>query len=252
MARERVVMATMILLLLVLWAGFLVHRAPRFPGSLTGGVLAISGALLMVSFSVAYSAVKRFPGLRAKLGKRITMGDVLTWHVYTGALGALLAILHTGHRFESNLGTALTASVLVATFSGYLGRHLLGRVSLELREKRELLVSLQASYNEAVAELARELTPATSAEHVGGSPLQRLRLLIRPVGSGSGADDAAHRAVRAAEAIAQMEYSITSHDRLKRLSSKWLKLHIVAALVFYFLLALHVWASIHFGLRWFQ
>lgn len=252
MARERMVVATMIVLLLVLWAGFLVHRAPRFPGSLTGGVLAISGALLMVLFSVAYSAVKRFPALRAKLGKRITMGDVLTWHVYTGALGALLAILHTGHRFESNLGMALTASVLVATFSGYLGRHLLGRVSLELREKRELLVSLQASYNEAVAELAREPTPATSAEPGRQSPLQRLRLLVRLAGPGSGPNDTSLRAVRAAEAIAQMEYSITSHDRLKRLSSKWLKLHIVAALVFYVLLALHVWASIHFGLRWFQ
>lgn len=253
MARERLVMTTMIVLLLVLWAGFLVHRAPRFPGSLTGGMLAVSGALLMITFSIAYSAVKRVPWLRAKVTKRITMADLLTWHVYTGALGALLAILHTGHRFESNLGMALTASMLVATFSGYVGRHLLGRVSLELREKREMLIILQTSYNEAVEELARNPMPIPAPEESGGRTLlQRLRVIAQSTGSAPGAASVSVRAFRAAEAIADMEYSITSHDRLKRLSLQWLKLHIVAALVFYALLGFHVWAAIHFGLRWFQ
>lgn len=243
---------TFVLLLFVLWAGFLVHRAPRFPGSLTAGVLAISGALLMVGSSLAYSAVKRFPALRGRLGDRVTMGDLLTWHVYTGAVGAVLAILHTGHRFESNLGMALTASMLVTTFSGYFGRHLLGRVSLDMREKKDLLSSLQGSYNDAVAVMAANPTPLAGASDRNRRRLLTQLLAIPRPGEPITEMDAPLRAAGLAEAIAELEYSITSHDRLTRLTSAWLKLHITAAIVFYALLALHVWSAIHFGLRWFQ
>ena len=246
------VAGSFVLVLFVLWAGFLVHRAPRFPGSLTGGVLAVSGAVLMVVASLAYSAVKRFPALWGMHGKRVTMGNLLTWHVYAGALGAVLAILHTGHRFESNLGMALTASMLVVIFSGYFGRHLLERVSQDLREKRDLLSSLQASYNDAVAALASSPTPvAKASDRSRRRMLTHLLALTRSDGSITG-PDALTRAVGLAEAIAEVEYSITSHDRLTRLTSAWLKLHITAAIAFYALLALHVWSGIHFGLRWFQ
>lgn len=249
MTRERLVTGMFVLLLLVLWAGFLVHRAPRFPGSLTGSVLAISGAVLMVVVSLAYTAVKRIPTLRAAVGRRVKLGTLLTWHVYTGALGAILAILHTGHRFESNLGMALTASMLVAAFSGYYGRHLLSRVSLDLREKREQLSRMQDTYNAAIGELAAPSVPASSAAASTG-PLDRLRTLAGLAGPGNGVEVASLRAAGLADAIAEMEHSITSHDRLKRMSSTWLTLHIAAAIIFYALLALHIWSAIHFGLRW--
>lgn len=253
MGRERTVLSTLILLLLVLWAGFAVHRSPRFPGSLTGGVLAVSGATLMVVFSLLYMAVKRVSSLKARIAKRVSTGELLKWHVYTAAIGSILALLHTGHRFESDLGIALTAAMLVTVLSGYVGRHLLGRVSAELREKRDELARLGTAYNEVVGEIARNPDPVLDAG-VGRGVLSwmSLRFALRTVGAAEGPQTFAFRAVRTAEAIAELEYSIRNHERFKQLSARWLKVHIAAALVFYILLGLHIWASIHFGLRWFD
>ncbi|TDR38352.1 hypothetical protein DFR29_12124 [Tahibacter aquaticus] len=253
MTRQRTALSTLIVLLLVLWAGFIVHRSPRFPGSLTGGVLAVSGASLIVVFSVFYSAVKRFPALRQAFSKYLSMQQLLSVHVYTGALGAILVLLHTGHRFESNLGIALTSSMLFSVLSGYVGGHLLGRVSVELREKQSLLVQLETAYNAAVDELARK-PESPIAPVIPDSPFSfaRMRSAIAPKISTSGSERAPGDAAGIASSIAELEYSIRSHERVKRLSSRWLVLHIGTSLVFYVLLALHVWASIHFGLRWFQ
>lgn len=253
MGRERTVLSTLIVLLVILWAGFAVHRSPRFPGSLTGGMLAVSGATLMVVFSLAYMVVKRMPALKQRISKRISSGELLKWHVYTSAIGAILALLHTGHRFESDLGVALTASMLITVLSGYVGRHLLGRVSMELREKRDELAKLETAYNEAVGEIARKPDPllAASASH-GMLWWMSLRSALRTADAGEASRSLPYRAVRMAESIAELEYSIRSHERLKLLSARWLKVHIAAALVFYVLLGLHVWASIHFGLRWFD
>lgn len=251
-ARDRTGLGILVVLLLVSWAGFIFHRSPRFPGSLTGGVLAVSGATLMVAFSLAYVAVKRIPGLKERITPRVSMRQVVTWHVYTSALGAILAMLHTGHRFESNLGIALTTMMLLTTLSGYVGAHLLGRVSLELREKQDLLSRLSTAYNEAVRELSSVTDPVIIAA-ASRDLLSRLRTFAMPRSvREKGSGNLPLRAVRMAESIAELEYSIESHERIKRAASVWLKLHIATALAFYALLALHVWAAIHFGLRWFE
>lgn len=223
MGRERAAMGSLIAVLLVLWAGFLVHRAPRFPGSLAGGALAVTGASLMVVISLAYMAIKRIRPLRARFSSRFSMGKLLEWHVYTSALGAILVLLHTGHRFESDLGMALTTAMLAAVLSGYVGRHLLSRVGLDVREKRKALSRLETAYNEATRDLGRN----------------------------PGAAPAAHPA-QLAESIAELEYSIRAHGRYEKWMAVWLNVHIAASLAFYVLLAMHVWASIHFGLRWFN
>ena len=46
--RERLVVSGLVVLLLIFWLGFLVHRSPSFAGSLWGGVLCVSGAVLML------------------------------------------------------------------------------------------------------------------------------------------------------------------------------------------------------------
>ena len=253
MTRERKMLSSLIALLLVLWLGFIVHSSPRFPGSVAGGVLAISGASLMVLFSLAYAAAKRLPWLHQAISKRGAMRGIMTWHVYTGAVGAMLALLHSGHRFESNLGIALTTLMLLTSLSGYVGMHLLAQVSLELREKQDLLSKLETVYNEAVNALARNPDPlvVAAASHGFWSVLGLRRAVFAASGD-LDSETSSRRAVHAAESIAEVEYSITSHQRFKRLSALWLKLHIVTALGFYILLALHIWAGIHFGLRWFQ
>lgn len=249
--RERTVVTAIGVLLLMLWLGFLVHRSPRFPGSLSGTVLAVSGAVLMTLPSLAYLAVKRLVRVKRWITPRVPMRTFLAWHVYAGIAGAILAILHTGHRFDSTLGIALTAAMLLSVFSGYVGRHFLGHVSLELRDKQQLLDDLVTTYNRLAGEMATQpLRLATVA--VSSTSWLRVRRRVMPT-SGSGDDDLLRRAYRAtevADSIADLEYSIKAHELLKRRFRVWLSVHIATSMAFYGLLALHIWAAMYFGLRW--
>lgn len=247
---QRIVVSGLVILLLVLWLGFAFHASPRFPGSFWGGVLGVSGALL-ITWPLAYSAVKRIPFIKNGVTRWLTMRTLLTWHVYTGILGGILAMLHTSHKFIHPLGILLTASMLVAVLTGFIGRHFKAQVSEELREKEQLLASLQIAYRETAGELARQ--PSSSVVTLRHGLFARLSLRFVAADLDEENQIAlAARAVRLAESIADLEYAIKSHELLKRRFAVWLKLHIAASLVFYVLLALHVWAGIYFGLRWFD
>ena len=251
MQRERYAATGLVLLLLVLWLGFSVHASPRFPGSLAGGMLAVSAAVLMVVVPVGYAAVKRIPRLKRLVTKRVAMRTLLAWHVYTGIAGAILALLHTAHRFESPLGMALTTSLLLTVLTGYVGRHFLGFVSMELGEKQAWLAELRAAYDEVAEDLATRTDPLLG---LAASRRTRMRLARLPVSEIALADEvrtsAGARAIRLAESIADVEYAITAHELLKGRASRWLRLHALTSIVFYVLLTLHVWASIYFGVRW--
>ena len=249
--RERIVVIGLFALMLILWLGFAVHRSPRFPGSLWGGVLGVSGALLML-WPLGYSAVKRIPKLKSAVTKRLPMRTLLAWHVYTGIVGAVLAVLHTGHQFTSLLGIILTAAMLVAVLTGVVGRYFLGQVSQELREKQDWLAKLQASYQQTADELTRQ--PERALALTGRGFLGRIAAaFFAPEAIGAPRQLAlSYRAVSLAESMADLEYAIKTHELLKRRFAIWLKLHIASSIAFYLLLALHVWAGIYFGLRWFK
>ena len=70
--REIFVVGGLSALLLILWLGFTAHRSPDFAGSLTGGMLAMSGALLML-VPLAYLIVKRIASLKRAVTKHVTM-----------------------------------------------------------------------------------------------------------------------------------------------------------------------------------
>ncbi len=224
MQRERAVVSGLIALQLVLWLGFAVHRSPRFPGSGTGAVLGISAAVLLGGPSLLYAAVKRIPGLKRRVVARLTVSTLLAWHIYGGIAGAILAILHTGHRFGSPLGTALMGAVFAVVFTGYVGRHVMGMVAVGLREKQRTLGPLVSSYNQLAGTIA-----------------------ARPRDDASGVE---RRAAELAGSIADLEYAIRMDAVLRRRFGIWLVAHVVSSISFYVLLGLHVWASIHFGLRW--
>ena len=59
------------------------------------------------------------------------------------------------------------------------------------------------------------------------------------------------RAIYLTDAIADVEYAVKTHETMKKIFAWWLKLHIVISSMLYLLLAFHIWAEIHFGLRWF-
>jgi hypothetical protein len=60
--------------------------------------------------------------LKKVVTQRVSMRTLLTWHIYAGIVGPILAILHTGHKFNSSLGIALTAMMILVTLSGFVGR----------------------------------------------------------------------------------------------------------------------------------
>lgn len=250
--RERLVVAGLVVLMLMLWLGFAVHRSPRFPGSSWGGVLGVSGALLML-WPLGYSAVKRIPALKKATTRWVPMRTLLAWHVYTGIIGAILALLHTSHKFDNLLGISLTAAMLVATLTGFIGRHFMGQVSRELREKQDMLTKIQEAYRQMADELAHRPDPAlTSAASQGFFGRMMTTFFVPEEETAPGGLAVSYRAARLAESMADLEYAIKTHELLKRRFALWLNLHIVASIVFYVLLGVHVWAGVYFGLRWFR
>jgi len=251
MKKERTIIGALFILQLILWLGFLVHRAPGFPGSLTGGLLGVAGALLMIVPPLIYSATKRIAFVKRIISKRISLGTLLNWHVYTSIVGAILAILHTGHRFESNLGIWLTVMMMLTVLSGFIGRYFLCFSSGELHEKKDLLNLLATEYNQLVGKMVQqpneEVIYAASHDTVSHA-------VNSLVGTETLAADVkaplSIRALRLAESIADLEYAIKTFDLLKRRTARWLKVHIATSCAFYVLLILHIWSAIYFGLKY--
>ena len=249
--RERLVVGGMVAVLLIVWLGFLFHSSPRFAGSLAGGVLAITGSALML-VPLAYLIIKRIKRLKNFVTRWVSMRTLLAWHIYAGVLGPILVLLHTGHKYESPLGIALTTMTIVIVVSGFIGRYLMSLISQEIKEKKAMLDQLRGAYDEAVeqvssgdSEQVRRLRP-----FAGFFPRLAAGLFLADTPSNQ-SSNAALRSVRLAEAIADLEYAIRSHETFKSLFNAWLKVHIALSCVLYMLLVLHVWAAIHFGLRWF-
>jgi hypothetical protein len=249
--RERLVVSGLVVLMLLLWLGFLVHRDPRFAGSFWGGVLGVSGAALML-VPLAYSLVKRVKWVQERVWRWVSMRTLLAWHIYAGILGPILALLHTGHKFNSPLGVALTALMLLVVLSGFVGRYLMSYFSQELLEKRHMLEALTAAYDQTARELARQPEQAALLGSVSGFFARAVAGAFVPSpASGTSGLALPTRALRLAESMADLEYALKTHERFKRWFARWLRFHIVISAALYVLLALHVWAGVHFGLRWF-
>lgn len=250
--RERPIVSGLVLLFLLFWLGFLVHRSPRFAGSFWGGMLAVAGALLML-VPLAYLIVKRIALLNRAVTKHVSMQTLLAVHVYAGVLGPILAILHTGHKFNSPLGIALTAMTLIIVVSGFVGRYLMLSEWREIQEKQKWLAELTAAFQRTHGEIKSSPPAAQSLSTFRGLVGGFMARLFVTVDADPGAKlPLAARALGLAESIADVEYAIRTHEALKRAFSVWLTFHIVLSFVLYALLALHVWAGIHFGLRWFS
>ena len=233
------------MLLLVGWLGFAVHSSPRFAGSAVGSAFGIAGAAI-ISLTLAYPLVKRIPSVRERITKRISLQSLMTLHVYAGILGPLLAIIHTGHKYHSWLGIALTATLLVVVVSGFVLRYMLNYVSHEMKDKLLLLQTARGDLDAAWGVLERSPDEAKA--------LPKSRLLSAGLASVgidlSASSGAAAEVTRLAESVADLEYAVRTHEFFKRWFRRALVVHIVLSLIFYLLLVLHVWAGIHFGLRW--
>ena len=242
--REGIVVSGTVCVLLLAWLGFFLHRSPRFPGSGVGAVFGIAGAALML-VPLAYPIAKRIPFLHARLTTHVSMQSLLTLHVYAGILGPLLAIIHTGHKFDSWLGIALTAAMLLVVVSGFAVRYLLTYVTHEIRDKLLLLQTARGDLDSAwgVLEHAPAAMRALPKARLLAAGLASMAIEL-PFGGPVG------EVTRLAESVADLEYAVRTHELFKRWFGRSLKVHIVLSVILYVLLALHIGAGIYFGLRW--
>ncbi len=244
---ERLVVTGGLSVLLLGWLGFLVHSSPRFAGSGIGAAFGITGAVLML-IPLAYPIAKRIPALRDRITAHVSLQALMTLHVYFGILGPLLAIIHTGHKFESWLGISLTGVMLLVVVSGFVLRYLLTYVSHEIKDKLLLLLTARGDLDSAwgVLENSPEEAKALPKSRLLTAGLASLGIDL------SAAGGPAAEVIRLAESVADLEYAIRTHEFFKRWFSRALKVHIVLSVLLYLLLGLHIWAGIHFGLRWFS
>jgi hypothetical protein len=243
-ARERIVLTGTLTVLLLSWLGFLVHSSPRFAGSGLGAVFGIAAAVLML-FPLAYPIVKRIPAINRRVTKHVSMETLMIIHVYAGMFGPILAIIHTGHKFESWLGTTLTTVMLLVVVSGYAVRYLLTYVNQEVKDKLILLQTARGDLDQAWGVL-ENLPPEQSAPP--RAPF--LLAAMANIGIDLSPSGPTGEVTRTAEAVADLEFAVRTHELFKRWFAWSLKLHIVLSLLFYVLLGLHIWAGIYFGLRW--
>lgn len=243
-ARERIVLTGTLTVLLLSWLGFLVHSSPRFAGSGLGAVFGIAAAVLML-FPLAYPIVKRVPAINRRVTKHVSMETLMIIHVYAGIFGPVLAIIHTGHKYESWLGITLTAVMLLVVVSGYAVRYLLTYVNQEVKDKLILLQTARGDLDHAWGVL-ENLPPGQSAPPKAPFLLAAMANL----GIDLSPDGPTGEVTRTAEAVADLEFAVRTHELFKRWFAWSLKLHIVLSLLFYVLLGLHIWAGIYFGLRW--
>jgi hypothetical protein len=242
--RERIVVTGVLTVLLFAWLGFLVHRSPRFAGSGIGSAFGIAGAALLL-VPLAYTFVKRVPFLHDWIAPHVSLQSWLTIHVYAGIIGPLLAIIHTGHKFDSMLGSALTAVMLLVVVSGFAGRYLLSYVSQEIKDKLLLLQTARGDLDSAWGALKN--APKE------GSAMPKAPVLtagLASFGFGLPFGGPAGDVITTAESVADLEYAVRTHELFKRWCSVWLKAHLILSLLLYVLLGLHIWSEIHFGLRW--
>ena len=242
--RDRVVVPGVFAVLLLAWLGFLFHHSPRFPGSGLGAVFGIAGAVLML-VPLAYPIVKRVPFFRVRITPHMSMQTLLLVHVYAGIFGPLLAIIHTGHKFDSWLGMTLTGVMLLVVVSGFALRYLLTFVGHEITDKLLLLQTARGDLDSAWGVL--EKAPA-AMKALPSSPL--LAAGLASLGLKLSYGGPAADVTRTAEWVADLEYAVRTHELFKRWFARSLKVHIVLSVILYALLALHVASGIYFGLRW--
>ncbi len=243
--REPTIVAALVVLMLTVWLGFLLHQSPRFAGSLWGGVLGVSGTILMLVPLAAYSVVNRVQIIKRRVAGWVSMRTLLTVHIYTALIGSILVLVHTGHKFDSPLGMAQTAMVLLVVLSGFVGRYLMSHISQGLREKQQMLRGLNLGFKQMSREFAHQNAEPASARSAPDKPWNWL----------SGwrhTEDSVSAVSAVAGGIADLEYSIAVHGWMKNWFQKWLRFHRVISEVLFLLLVLHVWSGVYYGLRWFQ
>lgn len=228
--------AFILLLLIQHW-----HFENNFGGSILGSSLGIMAALLML-IPLFYFFAKRIKYLKDKMTNLMKMSTFLAIHIYGGILGALLAVIHTGDHIHSWIGVTLVVLIFVILISGYIGRYLLSKVNSNIKDKKTMLKELKKEYD--------HLSEIPGAEQA--DMLSNVGADIFDEGFAKNGQYAlARRLSVVVQSMADLEYAILMHNKLKETFMKWLTTHIFITMIFYAILLWHIVAASFYGIRWF-
>jgi hypothetical protein len=218
---ERLVVAMLVAAVLLSAPAFLLHSSARFAGSPLGAVFGGLAALCMMSLLV-YPLMRHSASLKQRFARFASMKGVLRFHVFVGVIGVLLAIIHTGHKYQSPLGISLMVTMILVVLTGFVSGYYLPLVSTELADQQKQLTTLRQQYDRLGMQVA-------SADERSGPRVSLLGLV---------------------EGIADLELAIGARSAVRRSFSAWTIAHVLLSLLMYFLLTVHVAAEIYLGLRW--
>jgi hypothetical protein len=239
--RERgdILIGLLVGFLLVFPLGYMVHVSPRFPGSLTGGMVGVAAVLLML-LTLPYVAAKHIKWIDRLMARWISKPTLLAIHIYAGVLAPVFGLVHAAHKFDSPVGIMLTGILLLTVLSGFIGRYLLAQLGRALRGRRSELASLKSAFLDL---------PAVPTPQAVDIPLGRWRRYFFTSGEIPYAAPPEGSEALAA-AMADTEFAIRAEEATSALFGTWRWLHIFVGGLVYLLLALHIGAAIYFGLRW--
>lgn len=211
--------------------GFLFHQDPGFAGTLPGHILGIIGGMFIL-MTLIYPFRKR---VLKKKGKQ----NPLNSHITYGLVGASLAVIHSAHKLESTIGILIFLSLILVVLSGIVGRYLYRKVNKSVKEQ-------QRDYNLLKSRIDRQKTELHAAwqekdsENADKNNTDDSQLWIEHWS----------RWFEEVRALAEIEHNMRFFDRLKKLFTRWIRVHHVITVVLFAMMIVHIMTTLYYGLRW--
>ncbi|MEW5987690.1 MAG: hypothetical protein AB1791_13740 [Chloroflexota bacterium] len=253
--------------LLFLTGVYVVYEVMTIPagGHPFGHALGILGSILMVMTETLYSARKRLAFVR--------FGRVRHWlslHIFTGIVGPVLVLMHTGLEFRGLAGfTTLLTAIVVA--SGFLGRYIytavprtlagveVDRLALEeeLARQRAALAAWAADKPNRIQLLVQKEVAATAV--TGDLPIRDVLARRFEEWREQRRIQTAVRQLEREEQtrLAEIERGLRQQQRLvrqirslqtvHRLMGLWHTAHIPLGLTLFAAMIIHIVATIYYG-----
>lgn len=263
----------------VLWrwiaGGLLVALVASYVAYVSAAGTAHGGSFWGLGYGIAASALVllltafgwRKRAYRSKLG---TLEGWLQAHVYLGVLVLLVALFHSGFRFEDRVATAALATMAAVVVSGLVGAafytvypRLLTEVqsNLSTAEISERLNRLAASMARLVAGRSRAFEGVYREVASSGAPrgLAGWRLLFgRMPGESEGwsrllgrvppeEQEALRQLLVLARQHRELHLRLAYQERYKNLLDVWLWVHLPLTVLLLVLIVAHVVAALYFG-----
>jgi len=228
------------------------------------------GSAMMI-LMLLYSVRKR----SRLLGRLLKLRSWLNFHIFLGAFGPLLILLHTSFKVQGLVAVAFWSMVAVA-LSGYLGRFLYQQIPRNLEGDELTLAELEETQNKSNLALAQQLglsraqlqvlddlNPGRISESTGiirlligllladiQKPFLRSKIRRRLRTTGAEAQANINEIVNLAIRRLALQRRVIALDRVQRIFHYWHVIHKPFAIIMYLIMSVHIGIAIWTGYTW--